>query len=222
MVAMSNTSTSRSPLRRLAGRIGFRHIAHHAADAAEQRVEQRQRVHAEIVERAPAVDRLVALLERRFGVGQEILVHLDADMVDRADHALVEQLPDVTDCRILDVVVAEHGAALPEARACGQHLLGFGELGRHRLLAPDMLAGGERGARHLQMELVRRGDRDDVDLGVGDHALPVARRLLEAELGGLAVRQLVVGLAEMDEAYVGNVAEDGAAPSSRPARGPCP
>src|SRR5690606_1045444 len=79
---------------RPARRIRLGHVAHHAADAAEQRVEKGQRVHAEIVERAPAVDRLVALLERRLWIGEEILVHLDADMIDRADHALVEQFSD--------------------------------------------------------------------------------------------------------------------------------
>ena len=103
-------------LRRLAGRVGLGHVAHDALDAAEQRQHQRQRMHAEIVERAIAVGRLVALLERRLGVGHEILVHLDADMVDGADRALVEQFPDVPDHRILDVVVAEHGG-LAGARA---------------------------------------------------------------------------------------------------------
>ncbi len=106
-------------------------------------------MHAEIVDRAIAVGRLVALLERRFRIGHEILVHLDADMVDRADRAFVEQLADVADDRVLDVVVAEHGD-LAGRLGGGQHLFGVGERRRHRLFAPDMLAGGKRGRRHLE------------------------------------------------------------------------
>ena len=143
-------------------------------------------MHAEIVERAIAVDGLVALLERRFGVGQKILVHLDADMVDGADRVLVEQLADVPDHRVLDVVVAED-RGLAGGAGGGQHLLGIGEAGRHRLLAPDMLAGRERGSRHFEMEPVRRGDRDHVDLRVGDDLAPVAGGPCEAELRRLAL-----------------------------------
>ena len=123
-----------------------------------------------------------------------------------ADRAVGEQLADVTDDGVLDVVVAEHGdlAGSPGRR---QHLFGVLQVGRHRLFAPDMLAGGKRCGRHLQMELVRRGDRDHVDLRIGDHLAPIAGCLLEAELGGLGLRQLFVHLAEMDEADIGHVAE---------------
>ena len=163
-------------------------------------------MHREIVDRAIAVDRLVTLLERRLRIGQEILVHLDANVVDRSDRAFADQLADVTDDRVLDVVVAEHGDLAGSARR-GQHLFGIRQVGRHRLFAPDVLAGGKCRGRHLQVELVGRGDRNDVDLRVGDDLAPIARRLLETELGGLGLRQLVVHLAEMGEADIGNIAE---------------
>ena len=38
-----------------------------------------------------------------------------------------------------------------------------------------MLAGLERRDRHLGMELIRRGDRDDVDIRCGDGVAPVGR-----------------------------------------------
>jgi hypothetical protein len=58
---------------------------------------------------------------------------------------------------------------------------------RQRLLAIDVLAGLKRGHRHLMMEVVRRGDVDDVDLGILDQLPPVAGGALEAEAGGGAL-----------------------------------
>ena len=52
-------------------------------------------MHGEIVERAIAGGCLALPVERRFRIGHEILVHLDADMVDRADGPLVDQRADV-------------------------------------------------------------------------------------------------------------------------------
>jgi hypothetical protein len=61
---------------------------------------------------------------------------------------------------------------------------------RGRLLGEHMLAGLERGDRHLPM-LGRRGhDRDEVDVR-GDELAPVVERR-EAELGGEFLRLLAV------------------------------
>jgi hypothetical protein len=151
----------------------------------------------------------MALLERRFGIGHEILVHLYADVIDVADRTLVEQFADVTDQRILDVIVAED-SHFSGGFGGGEHLFGVRQIGRHRLLAPDMLAGRQRRRRHLQMELVRCGDGDDVDLGVGHDLSPVTGGALEAELAGLRLRQRLIGVAEMEELHARHVAKYGA------------
>ena len=148
----------------------------------------------------------MALLERRFRVGQKILVHLDADMVHRTDHVLVEQPADVPDRRILDVIVAKHRGP---ARGAGgrQHFFGLGEARRHRLFAPDVLAGLECCPRHFEVEAVGRGDRHDIDLWIGDDVAPVARRLAEAELRRLCRSEFHAGLAQVHQVDGRNVAE---------------
>ena len=73
-----------------------------------------------------------------------------------------------------------------------------------------MLAGFENGDRHFRMELVGRGQRDDVDLRVVDDGAPVAGGLGEAELAGLAFGELLIDLAEMDQPWLGDIGKDGA------------
>ncbi|CAI2931734.1 protein of unknown function [Aminobacter niigataensis] len=144
--------------------------------------------------------------ERSVGIGHEVLVHLDAEMVDLADDLLVEQLADVADGRALDVVVAEY-RCLARLAGGGGHGFGLCERRRHRLFAPQVLAGFEDGDGHLGMELVWRGQRDDLDLGIGDDSAPVARGFLETELGGADRGEAGIGLAEMDEPDLLHVAE---------------
>ena len=84
------------------------------------------------------------------------------------------------------------------------------KLGCHRLFAPQMLAGLEDGDGHFRMELVGRGQRNDIDLGIVDDGAPVAGRLGKAELARLALGQLLIDLAEMDKPWLGDIGKDGA------------
>ena len=73
-----------------------------------------------------------------------------------------------------------------------------------------MLAGLERRDRHLGVEGVRRRDRHDVDLGIGDKRPPVAGRPGKAELPGARLRQSGVGLGEVHEPRRGPSPKTGA------------
>ena len=97
--------------------------------------------------------------------------------------------------RRLDVVEGDHrlDARLPGG---GRHRLGLGERHRQRLLAIDMLAGGDGGQRHFGVHQIRRGNVYDVHSRVGDELSPVPGGLLEAEARGRAFRQCVGGVGE--------------------------
>src|SRR5690606_25480872 len=73
-----------------------------------------------------------------------------------------------------------------------------------------MLAGFQRGERHLGMELVGRGDRHDVDFGIGHYGAPVARAAFETQLASATTRQFVARFAEMHQARPWHVRENGA------------
>ena len=160
----------------------------------------------EIVERAIARAASLRQENGALGVGHEILVHLDAEMSDPADRVLVEQPGDVADRRTLDVVVAEDRDPAAGARR-RRHALRVRERGRHRLFAPDVLAGLERGDRHRGVQAGRGGDRDDIDLRVCDERLPVGGRGLETERVGAAAGEPLLDLAERDAPDRGPVAE---------------
>ena len=138
----------------------------------KQRGDQRQRVDAEIVDRAMARRPVALYAEHRIGVGHEIFVHLDADVVHPADRASFQQRLDLPDHRVLDVIVAQRRDAPGGFGGVG-HSARIGKARRHRLFAPDVLAGLERGDRHLRVELVRRRDRHHVDFRVDHQRSPV-------------------------------------------------
>jgi hypothetical protein len=82
--------------------------------------------------------------------------------------------------RVLEVVEPDGGR--DPGPFCGEsHLERLGHGRRERLLAIDVLAGGDGGKRHLLVHDVRRRDGDDVDRRVGDQLAPVAGRTLEPE-----------------------------------------
>src|SRR5208282_747325 len=166
-----------------------------------------------IVERAIAGARVATPCERRLRIGHEVLVHLDAELGDRADRAALQVLCDVTDCGTLDVVVAEDRDFAARARRRG-HVLGVAERGRHRLFAPDVLARFKSGDRHRRVQIGRGRDRDDVDGRVGDNGSPVGRRRLEAEFFSAVARESLVDLTQRNAPHDWRVAEDGA--HSRP------
>ena len=158
---------------------------------------------AEIAERARA--RLLAAAapgEGQVGVVEEALVEPAAEAHRRADVAAVDQLLGQHRRRGLDVVEGDHGLDAGLARG-GRHLLGFGQRDRQRLLAVDVLAGGDGGERHLLVHGVRRGDVDDVDGGVVHQRAPVAGALLEAEARGGVGGERVVGVGQHVEVRPG-------------------
>ena len=108
--------------------------------------------------------------------------------------------------RVADVVVADHGRDAGRGGRRG-HLLGLGEGQPERLLAIDVLAGGDRGEGHLAVEAVRRGDRDDVDRGIVDERTPVVGRPREAELVRHRLGARGRGVAEQRETRRRDVAE---------------
>ena len=84
--------------------------------------------------------------------------------------------------------------ALPGGR---RHLLGLRQRDRERLLAVDVLAGGNSGERHLLVHGVGRGDVDHVDGRVVNQRPPVAGAFLEAEARGGVGGERVVASASM-------------------------
>src|SRR5690606_2156272 len=80
---------------------------------------------------------------------------------------------------------------------------------RHRLFAPDMLAGLQRLDRHLGMEGVRRSHRDDVDLRIVEEIAPVGGARLETEGVRLLGGEARIDVRELRQSDCGAVAEDG-------------
>src|SRR5947207_9680396 len=86
------------------------------------------------------------------GRGEVVLINLPAEMHNVADVAGRDEMLCMHDGRILDVIVAKQRAASGVLGSC-RHRLRLIERQRHRLLAPDMLAGFEKGDRHLAMDI---------------------------------------------------------------------
>ncbi|MNE45182.1 hypothetical protein D3C80_1394550 [compost metagenome] len=164
-------------------------------------------MHGEIIQRAVTGGRLALPVEGLGGIGHEVLIHLGADMVDLADRAFVDQAADMADDGVLNVVVA-HGRRFARPAGGIAHLYRIGKGGRHRLFAPDMLAGLKGGNGHFRVEGIRRGDRDDVDLGIGQQIAPVAGRAGKTELGRLFCCQFGIDFRQRHEARALHIAED--------------
>ena len=162
----------------------------------------------EIVERAVAGRCFVLPIVERVGVGHEILVHFDAQVIHGANDILFEEPGNVADRRILDVIVTEH-ANLARAPSGITHPQRVGERRRHRFLAPDVFASLEGGDGHLSMECIRCGDRDHVDRIVGNEFTPVTAGSRKAELGSASSRQFGRDIGKMGEAWRWPFAEDG-------------
>jgi hypothetical protein len=147
-------------------------------------------------------------VEQVLRVGHEVLVHLEAHMVDASDLPLVEDAADQPDGRVLDVVVAQ--GRDPAGGAGGrQHALRIGKPRGHRLLAPHMLAGLQGRNRHLGMEGVGGGDRHHVHGRIRHEGAPVAGGALEAELARFPLRQVLRRLRQHRQTRPRHVAEDG-------------
>ena len=73
-----------------------------------------------------------------------------------------------------------HQEAVVAARGI-DHLTRLGGVEREGLLAQHVFAGIERGDRHGMVVAVRRGDVDDVDVGIGEQRLVGAVRVRDLE-----------------------------------------
>ena len=137
---------------------------------------------ADVGERA-AAGRIVAEGEGSVGVGHVVLGVDAAIAPDLAEFAGCDHLAREAEHRVAEIVEAD--LRLDAGRLGGLgHLASVGRERRQRLLAIDVLAGGDRGQRHLLVQRVRRGDVDEVDVGIGDERAPVAGRVRKAERGG--------------------------------------
>ena len=117
---------------------------------------------------------------------------MDAPEADNlAQLARRDHLPREHQQRVLQIVVP--GVGLDPARLGRLHhrprVLGAG---RDRLLAVDVLAGGDRGQRHLPVHEIGGGDGDDLDGGIGDEGPPIGGCALEAELALCPLRGFAV------------------------------
>ena len=136
---------------------------------------------------------------------------------DLAQPAVGDQLPGVLHERRPAVVVTDARGHLP--RRLGR-ALGLLRRAAHRLLAEDVLARRRGRLDQLEVEHVRRGDVDDVDFLVLDHAPPVGRRLGVAEgLDRLALPRRHVVCADHELGLEFAVGEQGRDPQQRAAVG---
>ena len=114
-------------------------------------------------------------------VGLIILIDPAAELHHTANRAIGHQPARVRVRRVARIVIAQH-RGLARGRRDRPHRLGIRQRQRHRLFAPDMLAGQQRRRRHLAVHPVRRGDRHHIHGGIIHQRLPVIRHASKAEL----------------------------------------
>ena len=161
--------------------------ARHRLDRAEQVVEHVAPVRQHIEDDAAAF--LLAVvparaLRRLAPVALEHPVaELAAHREDAAEEAGVVQHFDLAQAGQVELVL--HHAAL-DALVLRRlrHRDRFGERLRHRLLAIDMLAGGDRLAQQADAHLGRAGIKENGVVLVGQRGIEVGRRALDAVLRG--------------------------------------
>ena len=139
-------------------------------------------------------------------IGHVVLGMDAAEAGDLAQLASGDHLARQLERRVLDVVVANLRL---DARCLGRlhHLARLAGAGRQRLFAMNMLAGPGRGDRHLLVQDVGRGHRDDVDCRVVEQTAPVAGRGLEAILRGKAGRRSRIRIRHAAQAHARDVGE---------------
>ena len=159
-----------------------RRLAGDRGDLADQQPGDADDVAAEIAERAgpPGDRRIAAPDEGMRRIRHVVLVMRTAEMHHLADGALVDQLLGEADQGIAQVAVADQ-ALDPGPAGGGGDLAGLAAVQRHRLLAIDVLAGGDRRQRDLAMQVAGDADVDDVHRRIGDQSAPVGGVAAEAE-----------------------------------------
>ncbi len=112
-----------------------------------------------------------------FAIREGAIQAEQVDVADIADDLFPEQFPDKAVTRQTMRRRAEHRDAI-RSLGCGSvHALGLGQIPGHARLAKHVLAvmQGRDGGGFVQVG--RRADPNDVDIGVGDHFLPAPERL---------------------------------------------
>ena len=144
-----------------------------AAGRAEHGGEDRERVHADVRERPDAVEGLRA----RVPALDPVPVHLCVRDANAADRARLHETPH----RLLGFAHERDGRTRQPEAAFGRELderTSDGVASRERLLAMDVLAGAQRGGRHLRVDGGNRQVDDRVDVRISEHV--VERRIVDA------------------------------------------
>ena len=181
---MSSTSTGRvwlDPARHRARFDDRLDLCRYLDDGTDQVTRHGDDMSAEVLHYATADRRIEPPMPRRVGAGHVVLGVDAAERDDVSDLAAGDDLAGQRDHGVLQIVEADlclHAGLLRGI----QHPLGDGAGRCHRFLEVGVLAGGDRGQRHLGVELRRRRDADDVDLGVRDQLAPVPGRAREAQV----------------------------------------
>jgi hypothetical protein len=113
--------------------------------------------------------------QRRVRVGQPVLQVDGAQVAQRADAALLDELPGQGKRGDAAVVEADHGPGPAGVRGVGGrvHRLGLGQGIGERLLAEHVLARRERGDRDRRVLVAGRADVDQLNVVAGDQRPPV-------------------------------------------------
>ncbi len=125
------------------------------------------------------------------------------DVLQPAQLARLDHLLQLQECRMVLEQMANHDdTAGRRGGLCDP--LAIGDRQGQRLLDEDVLAVPERRNRHLGMLLRRRGQHHRIDVGVGQHRLPVARRhrMLLGERRGLRRQRVDHGIERAERCQV--------------------
>ena len=153
------------------------------ADRPDQEARQADDVTADVGDGAAATAGVHAPAIGYLGIGHVVLGVNTAKARDVAELARRDHRARELQDRVPEVVVADLRHDLGRFGRF-HHVARRRRVRRDRLLAMDMLAGGDGGQRHLTMDDVRRGDRDDLDLGILDEAPPIGTPAGKAQLAG--------------------------------------
>jgi len=130
------------------------------------------------VENASAAEQLVEKAAFEVEIGAE--TEPGGDGAHLADGACADQFEDAGDLRMAPVHVGFHEEDIVFPRSL-QHLDGLVVMHAHRLFAEDMLLGLRGAEGPFPVVRMRRGDVDDIDIGVGQESL----------IGAVGMRKLV-------------------------------
>ena len=138
-------------------------------------------------------------LRRQCGIVSRHLQVMDADVIERAEPALADEVLGEADGGHEAVVEGAHGPALGRGGGVA-HPPGVFHADGHGLLADHVLARLQGGDAGLRMDGIGPAVVEDVDPRVGGHLVPVAAIFFVAVAGGLAGGQVGLLIAEHQQA----------------------